>query len=323
MAKKFIFLIILAALTINCRAQMQAHYGVFKGVLPYVFWDSPNTNKMVVIAQGAGEYAKTFNTWDVPLSTINSADTYATHAKKGVVFPFDILVAASYKPAGKTGNPIQTYLMANLSELIKTFKPSKVVGTGYSYGGQFMAGMMTDSRNSDGKPVYIGGDVFNGFVIIAGKAPGTPNWQIYKSVDRVVVHGTADTAVPFGNGQAIVYRSRDVGFEMPQNYAYVYKPVYAEDGKTKIGMQGVWELTGRDLSNASKFLVLPNAGHGASWQNAYNMNTAVGGEVMKSIMKMLEDPTPPPFVAIAEADTVKMEVRLLLANDTLTYKLCK
>lgn len=281
-------------------AQMKVSYGVYKNI-PYCFWDNPATNNMVVIAQGSGEYAKSFIAGDLPYSSINNVG-FAKDAKGGKIFPFDILVAASYKAPGVSGNPSQVYLMAGLSDLIKTFNPKKVIGTGYSYGGQLMAGFLFNSAFS-GVNRHVGSEIFDGYIIMCGKIPGSIGTLNNKPV--FVIHGTSDTAVPVSNGINIMNKYN--GFQPSL-------PIFP-DAK-QVWRSSVMSYTLLDYPEhaISKMHFILGGGHSSAWNWGYS-----SPEVFDFIDYIFKETIPPPIQCPALLDTVNNTATFYIGSDTLKY----
>lgn len=287
---------------LSATAQMTPKYGSFENI-PYVFWDGPGTD-MVVVAQGSGEYSTSLTA--VNMNNIN-ANSYAQYAKAGIVFDFDILVAQSYKGTGMSGNPSQVYLKKSLSRLIKTFNPSSVTGTGYSFGGQLMAGFMTASKNSnDISSGYIGHEIFDGFIIMCGQAPGISDWYIHKNKPRLIIHGTSDSAVKIGNGIKIMNES---------NKARCSKYVFPD----YLNIDGTWTIEEVPDSATSKMKVIINGSHSSSWSKGYNYNDPIGKEAITFIQKIAISKRPKPFVCKALLDTINKTAIFTLPDSTL-YK---
>lgn len=310
--KKFLWLSLLLSCALSVSAQMKAYYGVYQNI-PYVFWDGPGKD-LVVIAQGSGEFATSFNVSALPNAAINSVG-YAAQAKNGAVFEFDILVAQSYRAPGVNGNPTQLYLMHDLANLIKQFKPDKVLGTGYSFGGQLMAGFYTDSQNGTKPTDYIGGDIFDGYIIMAGKAPGSPNWCAHASKPVLIVHGSNDTAVPISNGLNIMNKINGSGCS-----TYTVFPNYKQTWKGSVMSYVPCSIPDTELS---RMYIIIGGSHGSSWNQGYNLKDPVGAEVYKFIKKVCEKPAPPPINCPAELDTVAWIAKFVVGSDTLIYKIQK
>lgn len=298
---KKIILLLFVLLPAVCWPQMKATYGSFEGI-PYVFYDGPGT-VLVVIAQGSGEFSTSLTSPNTV--TINAASTYATYARAGKVYEFDILVAQSYKAPDSKRMASQTYLMKGLSRLIRSFNPSKVIGTGYSYGGQLMGYFMTN-------PAAIDAEVFDGYVIIAGNAKVSPDFTIHKDKPRFVVHGSADTAVPIWEGANICYKTNAVG---PKHY--VYADHYYDWKALK------WIPSAMPDSAFSKFTVINGGGHSIAWQKAYNVEDAIGKQVFEFIRKVSYE-APKPIACAALLDTIAMNAIFMLPDSIkLTYKLIR
>jgi len=260
---------------------MKPTYGVFEKI-PYVFYDNPNSRTLVVITQGVGEYATSFLVSDLPNSKINAAGTYATYASKGKIYPFDILVAQSYK-SPTASQPAQTYLMASLTALIKSFSPTKVIGTGYSYGGQLMLGFYLNSIIG-GKNAFIGNEIFDGYVIMDAKAPGTPDWCKNDKPSILICATGGLYYYPLKNVQ------RDKEKYCPTEQSPVF---YSIAGGT----------------------------HATSWLHGYDESTVEGKAVMDFIKSF--EVVPPPIQCTSELDTLNMQATFYTSTDTLKFKIIK
>jgi predicted esterase len=325
---KKIFLFLLLTLSMTASAQMKMSTGSYDSI-PYVLYDGPG-NDLVVIAQGSGEFTNSYTTPN--LTSANSASTYASHASRGKVYPFDILVAQAYKsPYARSGdNPTHLYLMRNLSELVRSLKRDAVILTGYSYGGQLTAGFMIWAVYGNGE-TYIDPDVFDGFVIIAGKAPGSQNWQVFKDKPRLVVHGINDTAVPISNGTNIVNKSNAAGgkYKVYANRHYDYKltkwvaDVIPDSAFSRYYVL-VPELKKDAQGNTTTIQVA--AGHGDSWRRAYDVNDEIGFAVLNFIKRVRDEKKAKPLLIYCKAllDTINLSATFILPDSTqMSYRLTK
>ncbi len=253
--------------------------GVYK-TMPWAYWDNPETDNLVVVLQGSGEFVTDLN-GVYPSNGILSKNSYAKNALSQT-YPFDILVAGNYKKPGVSGNPGQGGITQYLAEFIGTLKHGKVVLTGYSFGGQATAGFMTNSNNS-GKPThYLGSEIFDAYVIMCGKAPGSQDWQSNKNKPLIIVHGTSDTAVPISNGTNI----------MNKHNASVPKYVVLPDYKlvSKNGVSSWVKQTVPDTTR-NRMVVIVGGGHSSSWNYGYQWFEpgAENNEVRKFIEWVFEE----------------------------------
>lgn len=258
MTTKFIpKLLILLLFPLSLFGQIKYSSGVYK-TLPWAYWDNPETDNLVVVLQGSGEFVTDLN-GVYSSNGILSKNSYAKNAITNK-YPFDILVAGSYKSAGQSGNPSQSGLMQNLSEFIKTLEHGKVILTGYSYGGQAATGFRTNSRNGDKPTQYLGSEIFDAYVIMCGKAPGTQDWQVNKDKPMIIVHGTSDTAVPMSNGTNIMNKHNASG------PAYTILP---DNKLTYSGGSSSWVKQQIPDSIRTRMVVIVGGGHSSSWTYGY------------------------------------------------------
>lgn len=255
--------------------QVKYSSGVYK-TMPWAYWDAPDTDNLVVVAQGSGEFVTDLN-GVYSAAGVLSKNSYARNAMT-TSYPFDILVSGSYRAPGKYGNPDQSGAMLYLSEFISTLRHGKVILTGYSYGGQFAAGMRTNSRNGDKPTMYMGSDVFDAYVIMCGKAPGTQDWNVNKDKPMMIVHGTNDTAVPISNGLNIMNK---------HNLSY---PAYKIDPDYKqvwSGGTSTWQKMAVPDTTKTKFVVIVGGGHGSAWTYGYDWRE--GNDVREFIEWVFRD----------------------------------
>lgn len=250
-------ILILLLLPIAVFGQVNYSSGVYK-TLPWAYWDNHETDNLVVVLQGSGEFVTDMNGVYSPTGIL-SKNSYAKNALLKT-YPFDILVAGSYRRPGASGNPSQAGITQYLSEFIKTLKHGKVILTGYSFGGQAATGFRTNSCNS-GKPThYLGSEIFDAYVIMCGKAPGIQDWQSNKDKPMVVVHGSADTAVPISNGNNIMNKHNG---SIPTYRIYPdNKLVYSS------GSSG-WVQQILPDSVLTRMVVIVGGGHSSAWNHGY------------------------------------------------------
>lgn len=253
--KKILILLLLFPLAVF--GQVNYSSGVYK-TLPWAYWDNPATDNLVVVLQGSGEYVSDLNGVYSPTGVL-SKNSYAKNALLKT-YPFDILVAGSYKRPGATGNPSQSGITQYLSEFINTLKHGKVVLTGYSFGGQAAAGFRTNSCNS-GKPThYLGSEIFDAYIIMCGKAPGIQDWQANKDKPMLIVHGSADTAVPISNGTNIMNK---------HNGAIPTYRIFPDNKLVYSSGSSGWVKQDLPDSVLTRMVVIVGGGHSSSWTYGY------------------------------------------------------
>jgi predicted peptidase len=244
--------------------------------MPWGFYDNPNTKNLVVVIQGSGEFTTDLN-GIYSATGVLSKNSYARNALT-YQYPFDILVAGSYKSPGKTGNPDQLGIMLYLAEFVKTLEPNKVVLTGYSYGAQCATGFRTNSQNGDKPTLYMGSEIFDAYVIMCGKAPGTQDWQANKDKPMMIVHGTIDTAVPISNGTNIMNKHNAI---VPK---YTITPDYKQVWS---GGTSTWTKQIVSDTTHTKMVVIVGGGHSSAWTYGYDWRE--GNEVKKFIEWVFTD----------------------------------
>ena len=248
MKKLLTLLLLLPAL---CFGQMTAKVGVYNG-LCYKLWDNPNTNNLVIVLQGSGEFTQVTDCSD--FYKFIDKNSYARNAKS-YTYPFDILVAASYKPPGVTGNPSQAAIKSHLSGLVTSLGAGKKILTGYSFGAQCAAGFLTNSCNADRATQYLASGVFDGYVLMAGKAPGTKQWCV-NDKPVLAMACTSDAAISYYNSLSIIRELASCPYRM-----------------------------------SPETLVLVNGGsHGATWSKGYNIDDPYGRQVCDFIMSIFNMP---------------------------------
>jgi dienelactone hydrolase len=272
MKKLLLYLLLFPVIAIG---QVKYSSGIYK-TMPWAYWDNPETNNLVVVSQGSGEFVQDLG-GIYSATGVLSRNSYARNAMV-TQYPFDILVAGSYRAPGRTGNPDQSGAMLYLSEFISTLDHGKVVLTGYSYGGQFSAGMRTNSRNGDKPTMYMGSEIFDAYVIMCGKAPGTQDWNANKDKPMMIVHGTLDSAVPISNGMNI----------MNKHNATVPRYIIQSDYKQVwYGGSATWQKTTVPDTLNTKFVVIVGGGHSSAWTYGYDWRE--GNEVRKFIEWVFRD----------------------------------
>lgn len=266
--------------------------------MPWAFWDNPETKNLVVVSQGSGEFVSDLGGVYSATGVLSKA-SYARNALT-TQYPFDILVAGNYRAQGKTGNPDQSGAMLYLSEFIKTLEPGKVILTGYSFGGQFTTGMRTNSRNGDKPTMYVGSEIFDAYVIMCGKAPGSQDWQANKDKPMMIIHGTNDTAVPISNGLNI----------MNKHNATVPKYIVSPDYKQVWGGgTSYWQKQTVSDTTYTKMVVIVGGGHSSSWTYGYDWRE--GNEVRKFIEWIFRD----------EVKLISQELNYDEGKNLIRYKL--
>lgn len=288
----------------------QIHYssGVYK-TLPWAYWDNPDTDNLVVVLQGSGEYVTDLN-GVYAANGVLSKNSYAKNAISNK-YPFDILVAGSYKRQGVSGNPGQQGITTYLSEFIKTLKHGKVVLTGYSYGGQAAAGFRTNSCNS-GKPThYLGSEIFDAYVIMCGKAPGSQDWQTNKDKPMLIVHGTNDTAVPISNGNNIMNKHNG---SIPKYRIY---PDHKFDSR-----DDTWKKQVIHDSVRTRMVVIVGGGHSSSWNYGYQwFDPGSENNEVRRFIEWVFTPDYKPIECPATLDEQKMIATFHLENADKTYRI--
>lgn len=337
MKKLIALLFLIPSLCLGQATRMQATYGAFEGI-PYVFWDGAGTD-LVVVAQGAGEFATSLT--QPNLSSIN-VNSYAQNALRGESLPFDVLVAQSYKGPGMSGNPSQVYLRSSLSKLIKSFNATAVIGTGYSYGAQLMAGFLTESRNgNDTTTLYLGSDIFDGYVLMCGQAPGIPDWSAHKEKPVFIIHGEKDASIPVGNGAAVMkeFNATTPKYKVFPNYELKYLKQLDPKTYKVVKSWSEWvevEVPDSAVSRFTLIKYIPDvkdatgkvvtkgnpAGHAQSWLQGYNLEDPIGSQVGQFIKFIGDKKKSRPISCTAELDIVNMTATFTLPDGNIkTYHL--
>lgn len=223
----------------------------------YRHWKANNDNYVFVV-QGSGEYSTKLDGSDLPLFI--DKNSYAILAAKGQSLPFNVVVVATYKPEGTTGNAPHGPLMANISAIARHLGAKKAILSGYSLGGQFTAGMLTQSRNSGQTTSYYKDpDIWIAYLILCGKAPGTPDFCINATKPVLLVHGDSDDAVGIGNSIKIRdYSNKCLDRNLPVN-----------------------------------LITIPGGEHNSAWVKGYNPQDPVGAQVYAWVLDQLKETEPP------------------------------
>lgn len=296
--------------TVTSEPTVKFSSGVYK-TLPWIYYDNPETDNLVVVLQGSGEFVSDLNGLYSPTGVL-SKNSYAKNALVKT-YPFDILVAGSYRRPGASGNPSQAGITQYLSEFINTLKHGKVVLTGYSLGGQAAAGFRTNSCNS-GKPThYLGSEIFDAYVIMCGKAPGSQDWQANNDKPMVVVHGTDDTAVPISNGNNIMHKHN------------LYLPKYKiipDHYKRYLNGSSYWEKAVIPDTVLTRMVVIVGGGHSSSWNHGYQWFDpgSENNEVRKFIEWVFEEKYTP-IECPATLNEKEMVATFHLKTGDVTYRI--
>lgn len=285
MTARFLYLLLLIpALTFG---QVNYSSGIYK-TLPWAYWDNPRTDNLVVVCQGSGEFVSDLN-GTYSATGVLSKNSFAKDAIT-TTYPFDILVAGSYKPAGKSGNPDQSGIMLYLSEFIETLKHDKVILSGYSYGGQAATGFRTNSMNGTQPTKYIGSEIFDAYIIMCGKAPGTQDWQVNKDKPMMIIAGTNDTAVPISNGTNIMNKHN------ASKPKFIVQPDYKQLWG---GGTSYWQKTIMSDTTHCKMVVIVGGGHSSAWTYGYQWRE---GNEIKKFIEWVFAPTYKPVECTATLD---------------------
>lgn len=306
---RLIFLFLLLPLSLF--GQIKYSSGVYK-TLPWAYWDNPDTDNLVVVLQGSGEYVTDLN----GVYAANGVLSRNSYAKNALVnkYPFDILVAGSYKKPGASGNPSQQGITSYLSEFIQTLKHDKVVLTGYSYGGQATAGFRTNSCNS-GKPThYLGSEIFDAYIIMCGKAPGIQDWQANKDKPMMVVHGTVDTAVPISNGTNIMNK---------HNGAIPTYKIFPDNKLVYSSGSSAWVKQEIPDSVLTRMVVIVGGGHSSSWTYGYQwFDPGSENNAVRKFIEWVFTPDYKPIECIAILDEKNMNATFTKPDGSVvTYNL--
>lgn len=226
-------------------------YRLFQPVIP--------STKYVVCLHGSGEWGAPDGT---ELNKLYNTTCYPKLAGNGFEFPFNIIAPQALKPP--TGSIAADYakLKPVLSAIVAQYNPTKVVITGYSQGGEISGGYLTDSLNG-GQTVsgYVGSSIFDAYVIVAGRAPGIPQYCVHSDKPVYMVHGTLDTSVPVGNATKL----RDQLNLCPDR---------------TIDKRVIWDP-------------IVGGNHSDSWNKAYSMNDLLGKRVYDFITSIFAETATP------------------------------
>lgn len=183
--------------------------------------------------------------------------------------------------------------------------------SGLSQGGESVSGFLFQSRNSTelskGSPSqYKNADVFDGFVIMCGKIPSSPDICAFPEKAVFIIHATGDTAVPISNGLNIMNKANSCVNRV--------EDIFANFKQTWKGSLMTWISQGFPADVMNRMFIIQGGSHATSWTEGYNWN-GVPGSAGNELKLWAEK------VARRKVKDIPIEVTALLdeANMTATF----
>jgi len=231
----------------------------------------PLNNVIIACIQGSGEQGD-YNASDMiaEVTRIVNKNGFAQDAANGIELPFIVI-----SPLAGIGKDIADHslIAAELGNVVKLYKKDYAFLMGLSQGGQTTMGFAFQCRNSTEitkqiESSYKNAQVFDGFVCLSGKIPGTPDIDHFPNIPLFVCGATGDNAVPISNQLSIASRANASVLRTDDLY-----PNYIK--KTVNGVV-TWVPVDYPAGSLNRMVVIIGGGHGTSWNMAYDWYAKTG-----------------------------------------------
>jgi len=266
----------------------------------------PLNGTVVACIQGSGEQGD-YAAADMIAETtrIVNKNGFAQDAANGIELPFIVI-----SPLAGIGKDIADHslIAAELGNVVKLYKKDYAFLMGLSQGGQTAMGFAFQCRNSTEitkaiESSYKNAQVFDGFVCLSGKIPGTPDIDHFPNIPLFVCGATGDTAVPISNQLSIASRANASDLR-----TYKLCPNFIK--KTINGVV-TWVPVDYPSGSLNRMVVIIGGGHGTAWNMAYDWyaKSGPGYELNQWVTK------------IAKPKAIECSASLDLANMRATFDL--
>jgi len=261
----------------------------------------PLNSTLVACIGGSGEYVTNFD--DASIIRVANKNGFAQDAANGIELPFVVIspIAGKSKDDNAADHGL---IMREISNVAKLHKKDYAFLGGLSLGGQTSTGMSLQCRNgtevSKGQESqYKNPNVWDGFFLISGKIPGTPQPCAMPEVPIIIFGNTGDKSVPIQNA----IKTMD-SFNSCELRTQKILP-----NKVRKNVSGVetWPDVVIPDGHLNRLIITLGGGHGTSWNMMYDWKASSGpGFEFRKWVERIAKPKSVPVECTAYLDEVNM-----------------
>lgn len=272
-------------------------YVMYEPTIPH-----PLNTTLVCCIQGAGEYVLSFD--EESIIRCANKNGFSQDAANGIELPFVVItpIAGKAKDDNMAGHGL---IMREISNVAKLHKKDYAFIGGLSLGSQTATGILLQCRNgteiSKGlESQYKNPHVWDGYFLISGKIPGTPQPCAMPEVPVIIFGNTGDTAVPVQNQ----IKTMDV----LNSCSMRTEKVLPNRVRKNIGGIVTWPESEIPTDHLNRLIITVGGGHGTSWHLMYDWYAKTGpGFEFRQWLERIAVPIYKPIECTAILDEQKME----------------
>lgn len=255
------------------RQYLKSSGGLWYAYDPPGIENHPLNTTLVACIGGSGEYGS----YSAPIiqdeiDRVVNKNGFAQDVANGIKLPFAVISPLATKSA--TDNMAShSLIMREISNVAKLHKQDYAFLGGLSLGGQTATGMLLQCRNSteiskEQESQYKNPTIWDGFFLISGKVPGTPQPCAMPEVPVIIFGNTGDTAVPIQNQ----IRTMDV----VNSCSMRTEKVLPNKVRKNVGGIVTWPDVAIPDEHLNRLIITLGGGHGTSWNLMYDWYAKTG-----------------------------------------------
>lgn len=241
--------------------------GLWYAYDPPAIENHPLNNTLVVCIGGSGEFGSYSATIiQEEIDRVVNKNGFAQDVANGIKLPFAVISPLATKST--TDNMAShALIMREISNVAKLHKKDYAFLGGLSLGSQTATGMLLQCRNGTEvnkglESQYKNPYVWDGFFLISGKVPGTPQPCAMPDVPVIIFGNTGDRAVPVQDQ----IRTMNVLNSCTDRVNKILPNRFRKN----IGGVETWPETPIPVDHLNRLIITLGGGHGTSWHLMYD-----------------------------------------------------
>lgn len=301
------------------RQYFQSPGGLWYAYDPPGIADHPLNTTLVACLGGSGEYGS-YTASDMPaeINRVINKNGFAQDIAQGIKLPFAVISPLATKAANEN-MASHALIMREISNVAKIHKQDYAFLGGLSLGGQTSTGMVLQCRNgtevAQGKESqYKNPGVWDGFFLISGKVPGTPQPCAMPEVPVIIFGNTGDTAVPIQNQ----IKTMDV----LNSCSMRTEKILPNKVRKNVGGIVTWPDSPIPDDHLNRLIITLGGGHGTSWNLMYDWYAKSGpGLEFNQWLTRVAKPIYKPIECTATLDEKNMLATFHLLDGDKVYRI--
>lgn len=281
--------------------------------------ESPLNTTLVACIGGAGEYGS-YSAANMPaeIDRVVNRNGFAQDVANGIKLPFAVISPMATKSATEN-MASHGLIMRELGNVAKLHKKDYAFVGGLSLGGQTTTGIMMQCRNgnevSNGMDSqYKNPDIWDGFFMISGRIPGTPQPCARPDAPVIIFGNTGDNSVAIQNQ----IKTMDV----LNTCSLREEKILPNKVRKNVGGIVTWPDVPIPTDHLNRLIITLGGGHGTSWNLMYDWYAKSGpGFEFNQWLTRVAKPLYKPIECPATLDEQKMIATFHLENGDKTYRI--